>query len=66
ALGIMGGLDKNALAKGKPELHRELDRAEFMLASGGFLPGFDHTIPPNASWANYEYFVEHLKTMIGL
>jgi uroporphyrinogen-III decarboxylase len=63
-LGIMGGLDKNALAKGKPELHRELDRAEKMLALGGYVPGFDHLIPPDATWSNFTYFVEHLRKMI--
>ncbi len=63
-LGILGGLDKSALAKGKPELHRELDRAEKMLALGGWVPGFDHLIPPDASWANLSYFMEHLKKMV--
>lgn len=63
-LGIMGGLDKSALAKGKPEMHRELDRAEQMLALGGWVPGFDHLIPPDASWANFKYFMEQLKKMI--
>jgi uroporphyrinogen decarboxylase len=63
-LGIMGGLDKSALAKGRRELHRELDRAERMLALGGWVPGFDHLIPPDASWDNFEYFMEHLKKMV--
>jgi uroporphyrinogen decarboxylase len=63
-LGIMGGLDKSALAKGKPEMHRELDRAEQMLALGGWVPGFDHLIPPDVSWANFTYFMEHLKKMV--
>ncbi len=65
-LGIMGGLDKSALAKGKPEIHRELDRAEHMLALGGWIPGCDHLIPPDVSWANFTYFMEHLKKMILL
>jgi uroporphyrinogen decarboxylase len=63
-LGIMGGLDKSALAKGKPEIHRELDRAERMLALGGWVPGFDHLIPPDVSWENFRYFVENLKKMV--
>ena len=63
-LGIMGGLDKNALAKGKPEMHRELDRAEQMLALGGWVPGFDHIIPPDVSWGNFKFFMEHLRKMV--
>ncbi len=63
-LGILGGLDKRALAQGQPELHRELDRAARMLALGGYVPGFDHLIPPDASWANFRYFVEHLRRLV--
>jgi uroporphyrinogen decarboxylase len=63
-LGIMGGLDKSALAKGKPEMHRELDRAEKMLALGGWVPGFDHLIPPDVSWENFKYAVTELRKMV--
>jgi len=65
-LGLMGGLDKRALAAGKPEMHHELDRAERLLARGGWIPGFDHLIPPDVPWANYRYFVEQLKKKIGV
>lgn len=65
-LGIMGGLDKNALALDKPALHRELGRCERMLAKGGYIPGFDHAIPPNATWENFKYFITNLKKMIGV
>ncbi|MBA4387123.1 MAG: hypothetical protein C0404_04020 [Verrucomicrobia bacterium] len=66
SLGIMGGLDKRALAAGRTEMHHELDRASRMLASGGWIPGFDHLIPPDVPWNNYKYFVENLKKMIGI
>jgi uroporphyrinogen decarboxylase len=65
-LGLMGGLDKRALAAGKPDMHHELDRAERLLARGGWIPGFDHLIPPDVPWANYAYFVENLKKIIGV
>ena len=64
-LGILGGLDKNALACGKPEMHRELARAERMLARGGYVVGFDHLLPPNIPWANFVYFIENLKKTMG-
>ncbi|HET6485980.1 MAG TPA: uroporphyrinogen decarboxylase family protein, partial [Spirochaetia bacterium] len=63
-LGIMGGLDKSALAKGKAEIHRELDRAEKMLARGGWVPGFDHLIPPDVPWASFEYAVKELRRLV--
>ncbi|MDD4890630.1 MAG: uroporphyrinogen decarboxylase family protein [Phycisphaerae bacterium] len=65
-LGLMGGLDKRALAEGKPEMHRELDRAARLIASGGWVPGFDHLIPPDVPWANFAYFVENMKRIVGL
>jgi len=64
-LGILGGLDKRALAEGKNEMHRELDRAGRMLAAGRYVPGFDHAIPPDVPWANFSYFVGELKKMVG-
>ena len=64
-LGIMGGLDKNALAQEKPAMHRELDKAARLFARGGYLAGLDHLIPPNVPWDNYRYFVEHLKKLMG-
>ena len=65
ALGLLGGLDKNALAADKPAMHRELDRAERMLARGGYIAGFDHLIPPNVPWANYLYFMRNLQRLMG-
>ena len=37
-----------------------------MLAGGGYIVGFDHLIPPDASWANFKYMVEHLRALVGL
>lgn len=63
-LGIMGGLDKRALAKDKKAMHHELDRAERMVAKGGWIPGFDHLIPPDVPWDNYSYFMQSLRKLI--
>jgi len=63
-LGLMGGLDKGALAADRSAMHRQLDRAQQMFAQGGYIVGFDHLIPPNVPWANYKYFLEQLRPMI--
>jgi uroporphyrinogen decarboxylase len=63
-LGIMGGLDKSALAKTRREIHRELDRAQRMFSRGGWIAGFDHAIPPDVPWRNYEYAVKEIRRMI--
>ena len=65
ALGILGGLDKNALAADRKAIHREIDRAERMLALGGYIVGFDHLIPPNVPWTNFVYAVERLRALCG-
>ena len=64
-LGIIGGLDKNAIAGSRQQINGELARAEQMLALGGYIPGCDHLIPPNVSWSNWRYFVENLRKIIG-
>ncbi|MHB0857128.1 MAG: uroporphyrinogen decarboxylase family protein [Anaerolineae bacterium] len=65
-LGIWGGLNKAALAKDKADIHAELDRAEQMLALGGWVPGFDHLIPPDVPWEVFRGFVVELKRMAGM
>lgn len=67
-LGIMGGLDKNALSEHatKQAMHRELDKAETMLSGGGYIPGFDHQIPPNVPWSKWRWFMRSLSKLIGV
>jgi uroporphyrinogen decarboxylase len=66
-LGMIGGLDKNTLADGAAPraMHRELDIAERMLARGRYIPGCDHLIPSNVSWARWREFVLALRRMTG-
>ncbi|MHB1294630.1 MAG: uroporphyrinogen decarboxylase family protein [Anaerolineae bacterium] len=65
-LGMWGGLNKASLAKDRAAIHAELDRAEQMLALGGWVPGFDHLIPPDVPWGAFCGFVNELKRMVGL
>jgi uroporphyrinogen-III decarboxylase len=61
-LGILGGLDKNALARDKAAIDIEIEKARWMLENGGrYIPGFDHLIPPDASWENFRYAAENLR-----
>ncbi|MEW6359263.1 MAG: uroporphyrinogen decarboxylase family protein [Planctomycetota bacterium] len=64
-LGILGGLDKRALAKGKDEMEAELKRAEEMLKRPGYVPALDHLVPPDVSLENYRHFMGRLKEIIG-
>jgi uroporphyrinogen-III decarboxylase len=60
-LGIMHGLDKRALARTRADIDREVARALEMVRQGRYIPGFDHLIPPDASWENFKYAAEQLK-----
>lgn len=60
-LGIIGGLDKRALAGSRADIDREVERAARMVEKGRYIPGFDHLIPPDVPWENYEYAVKNLR-----
>jgi len=60
-LGIIGGLDKRALAGTKADVDREIAKAAEMCQYGRYIPGFDHLIPPDATWENYRYAAERVK-----
>ena len=60
-LGIMGGLDKRALAKTHAHVDCEVERAAEMARHGRYIPGFDHLIAPDSSWDNFRYAAQRLK-----
>jgi uroporphyrinogen decarboxylase len=63
-LGIVGGLDKNALALGRKAIDVEVAKARWMLENGGrYIPGFDHLIPPNVPWENMLYAARALRAL---
>jgi uroporphyrinogen decarboxylase len=60
-LGIMGGLDKRALAGTRGDIDREVEKAREMVRAGRYVPGFDHLIPPDVSWENFKYAASKLR-----
>lgn len=63
-LGILGGIDKQEIAKGKEFIDRELLRIEPLLKMKGYFPALDHLIHPEISWKDFCYYSEKLKEMI--
>ncbi len=61
SLGIMGGLDKRALAGIKADVDGEVQKAAEMVQHGRYVPAFDHLIPPDATWENFSYAVQEVK-----
>jgi len=60
-LGIMGGLDKRALAQGPQAVDDEMHRAAQMVRHGRYVPGFDHLIPPDVPWETFRYAAERAR-----
>jgi hypothetical protein len=63
-LGIMGGIDKNILRKGKQYIDMELQKVPYLIEKGGYIPYIDHMIPPDSSWENFKYYRNKLNNII--
>ena len=55
------GIDKRALIHGKEAIDRELERVRPLIEEGGYVPGLDHSMPPDVPYKNYLYFMGALK-----
>ena len=65
AMAYRGGIDKRAIAKGGDVLAAEIRRVTPVIESGGFIPGCDHAIPADVSWANFVEYVRLLARATG-
>ena len=63
-VGIIGGINKSALAFGKAAIDRELSKVPWMLEQGRYIPGLDHETPPEVSWDAFRYYCENLKKLV--
>ena len=53
-LAIVGGLDSRVLTRDRGAIEREITtKASALLAGGGWIPCFDHAIPPETPFDNY-------------
>jgi uroporphyrinogen decarboxylase len=62
---MCGGIDKRALASGRRAIDEEIAMVRRTIASGGFVPWFDHGLPHDVAWDDFVYFVERLKELRG-
>lgn len=58
------GVDKRAIAAGPSAIDAELARVAPLVREGGYIPGPDHSLPPDISFANYCYFMEKLRGIL--
>jgi uroporphyrinogen decarboxylase len=64
-LGIVGGLDKRALAASRSTIDGQVAVARRMVERGRYVPGFDHLIPPDVPWDLFCYAAERIRTVCG-
>ena len=57
ALRLWGGVDKRVLAEGPAAIDEHLAAMRPLIEEGGFIPAVDHTVPPDVSWPNFQYYM---------
>jgi len=61
---MQGGIDKRPLARDKAAIEREVMRkVPQLLAHGGYIPGIDHSVPPDVPFENYAYYTELIRKL---
>jgi uroporphyrinogen-III decarboxylase len=66
-LALKGGIDKHVLRQDQPAIRAELERKiPPLLHSGGLVFGLDHRIPNGTPLANYRFYVDTARAMLGL
>lgn len=65
ALSLAGGIDKRALAQGRKAIEAELYRYMPLIEQGGYIPTVDHTVPPDVSYADFLYYLEVKRKILG-
>jgi uroporphyrinogen decarboxylase len=58
SLRLWGGVDKRVLAQGPEAIDAHLRTFIPLIEEGGYIPTVDHTVPPDVSWSNFEYYME--------
>lgn len=61
-LGLIGGVDKLKLARGKADIDAEVAKALRLYKQGRYIPCCDHSVPPIVSYENYQYYIRSLKS----
>lgn len=64
-LRIRGAVDKMAIAAGRAAIDAEIERIRPLFEQGGVIPHLDHLVPPDISYADYLYYLEKKRKMIG-
>jgi len=66
-LAIVGGIDKHVLRQDRADIRKELEyKIQPLMREGGTIFGLDHRIPNGTPLANYRYYVDTGRDILGL
>jgi uroporphyrinogen decarboxylase len=63
---LQGGFDKMKLREGREPIRRELERLLPTVREGGFLPGVDHRVQADVTFADYRYYLKLKRDLFGV
>jgi len=63
-LQMIGGVDKLKIAGNGQQIDEEIEMVRQLLRTGGYIPSFDHSVPPIVSYRNYKMYQTKLKKLI--
>lgn len=61
---LIGGVDKMKISKGKEGIESEIKRIFPVVKQGGYIPGFDHQVPPEVSLEDYKHYLKRLRSIL--
>lgn len=63
-LQMIGGVDKLKIAEGGSAIDGQIDKVRKLAGQGGYIPSFDHSVPPIVSYENYKDYMAKLKDAV--
>jgi uroporphyrinogen decarboxylase len=64
SLRLWGGVDKRVLAQGRAAIDAHLRALAPLIEEGGYIPTVDHTVPPDVSWPDFQYYMERKEKLL--
>ena len=63
-LQMIGGVNKLSIMEGGSLIDDEIEKVKRLIKCGGYIPSFDHSVPPTVSYQNYMKYITKLKTVV--
>lgn len=61
---MMGGVDKREIAKGKRAIDAQIAKLAPLIHDGGYIPTIDHSVPPDVSFSDFQYYLAQKRNVI--